>query len=204
MSVLGARMCLLGAFVAGICTGGASIATVPQRAGLAFELKLSESALFQQLACIDRYGVLLDKAEAVAYTGPGKLEDSTYVSVLCRPHRRIEGQPVKYLVECARADPADLASAWECPPGRERMLARVGGILVQITMGLGSTAKLDDALVIVRQLRSRGQLKDDLVEEPRVPGEEGFVSCHTDSRYSDHVEVIRCPGVDDVPLATAR
>jgi hypothetical protein len=84
------------------------------------------------------------------------------------------------------------------------MLARVGGILVHITIDDGSTAKLDQAFVIVKYLRSSGQLKDELVEESQVPGEEGFANCHTSPRYSDSVEMVRCYGVNDVPLAKAQ
>jgi hypothetical protein len=128
------------------------------------------------------------------------LADSKRVHVRCQSHRRIEGQPVKYLVECRRAD---LASAWECDPGRESMLARVGGILVRIAIGDGSSAKLDQAFVVVKYLRASGQLTDQLVEGSHVPGEEGSAHCHTMPRYSDRVEMVRCPGVNDVPVAQA-
>ena len=83
------------------------------------------------------------------------------------------------------------------------MLARVGGILVKITIGEGSTANLDQAFVIVKYLRSSGQLDHRMVDEPQVPGEEGFASCRTLSRYGDGVEMVRCPSVDDVPLTRA-
>jgi hypothetical protein len=193
-------MSLLGAFAACVCVSDTSVATVRQRAILSFALKPAESLLFQQIACTDRYGVLLEKAEASDEAGTEKLDDSKSVNVRCHSHRRIEGQPVKYLVECRRAD---LASAWECDPGRESMVARVGGILVHITIQDGSTANLDQAFVIVKYLRSSGQLKDELVEESQVPGEEGFASCHTFPRYSDRVEMVRCFGVNDVPLTRA-
>lgn len=193
-------MSLLGAFASCICASGVGNTSVSPKATLLFDLKPAESVLFQQIACSDRYAVLLDKAEASDQTGTGKLDDSKNVFVRCRPHRWIEGQPVKYQVECRRAD---LASAWECDPGRESMLARVGGILVHITISDGSTANLDQAFIIVKYLRTSGQLKDQLVEESRVPGEEGFVSCHTSPRYSDGVEMVRCPGVNDVALTRA-
>ena len=191
---------LLGAIASFIGASDASSASVPSRAILLFDLKPAESVLFQQIACSDRYAVRLEKAEASDETGTGKLDDSKHVFVRCRPHRWIEGQPVKYQVECRRAD---LASAWECDAGRESMLARVGGILVHITISDGSTANLDQAFIIVKYLRTSGQLKDQLVEESRVPGEEGFVSCHTSPRYSDGVEMVRCPGVNDVALTRA-
>jgi hypothetical protein len=57
---------------------------------------------------------------------------------------------------------------------------------------------------IVKYLRSSGELKDQLVEESQVPGEEGFASCHTSPRYSDRVEIVRCFGVNDVPLTKAQ
>jgi hypothetical protein len=165
-----------------------------------FDLKPAESILFQQLACTDRYGVRLEKAEGSDEIGTEQLAYSKRVLVRCHPHRSIEGQPVKYLVECQRAD---LTSAWECDPGRESMLARVGGILVNITIDDASTAKLDQAFVIVKYLRSSGQLDHRMVDEPQVPGEEGFASCRTFSRYGDGVEMVRCPSMVDVPLTRA-
>ena len=194
-------MLLLGAFATCLCTSEASIASVSATAYLVFDLKPAESVLFQQIACTDRYGVRLDKAEALDEAGTEKLDDNKKVNVRCQPHRRIEGQPVKYLVDCQRTD---LASAWECDPGRESMLARVGGILVEIIISDGSSAKLDDAFVIVKYLRSSGQLKDQLVEESQVPGEEGFARCHTFPRYADGVEMVRCFGVNDMPVSRAR
>ncbi|HET9473146.1 MAG TPA: hypothetical protein VFO82_04585 [Steroidobacteraceae bacterium] len=195
------NMSLLGALAACIYASDACSTTFTGPVSVLFELKPAESVLFQQIACTDRYAVLLEKAEASDSTGTEKLDDSKSVFVRCQSHRRIEGQPVKYLVECRRAD---LVSAWECDPGRESMLARVGGILVQITINDGSSAKLDEAFVIVKYLRSSGQLKDQLVEESQVPGEEGFASCHTFPRYSDHVEMVRCFGVNDVPVSRAQ
>ena len=150
-------MSLLGAFVACVGASDASNATVFKIAFLSFDLKPAESVLFQQIACTDRYGVLLEKAGALDEAGTGKLDDSKSVNVRCKSHRRIEGQPVKYLVECRRAD---LTSAWECDPGRESMLARLGGIQVHIAIGEGSAANLDQAFDIVKYLRSSGQLKD--------------------------------------------
>jgi hypothetical protein len=194
-------MSLLGALAACVCASDASVATVFKIAIMPFDLKPAESVLFQQIACTDRYGVLLEKAEALDEAGTGKLDDSKSVIVRCKSHRRIEGQAVKYLVECRRAD---LTSAWECAPGRENMLARVGGILVHISINDGSTASLDQAFVIIKYLRSSGQLKDELVEESQVPGEEGFASCYTFPRYSDNVEMVRCSGVNDVPLTRAQ
>ncbi len=57
-------MPLLGAFAACICASNASIASVARSVSLSFDLKPAESVLFQQIACTDRYGVLLEKAEA--------------------------------------------------------------------------------------------------------------------------------------------
>ncbi|HEU5134934.1 MAG TPA: hypothetical protein VFU13_07305 [Steroidobacteraceae bacterium] len=192
---------MLGAFAACLCASDANSVSFTGPIASLFELKPAESVLFQQIACTDRYAVLLEKAEASDEVGTQKLDDSKNVDVRCQPHRKLEGHPVKYLVECQRTD---LVSAWECGPGRESMLARVGGILVRITVGEGSSAKLDEAFVIVKHLRSSGQLKDQLVEESQVPGEEGFARCHTFPRYADRVEMLRCSGVDDVPLTRAR
>jgi hypothetical protein len=194
------EMSLLGAFAACLYSGDANTTSFHGPASILFELKPAESVLFQQIACTDRYGVRLEKAEASDDTGTEMLADSKRVHVRCQSHRRIEGQPVKYLVECRRAD---LASAWECDPGRESMLARVGGILVRIAIGDGSSAKLDQAFVVVKYLRASGQLTDQLVEGSHVPGEEGSAHCHTMPRYSDRVEMVRCPGVNDVPVAQA-
>src|SRR5688572_17120297 len=97
-------MSLLGAFAACIYTGDASSTTFTGPVSVLFELKPAESVLFQQIACTDRYAVLLEKAEASDETGTEKLDDSKSVFVRCQSHRRIEGQPVKYLVECRRAD----------------------------------------------------------------------------------------------------
>jgi hypothetical protein len=182
------------------CISDVSTANVHKIAYLVFELKPEESVLFQQLACTDRYAVGLEKAEALDEAGTKMLHDSKQVSVRCHPHRRIEGQPVKYLVDCRRTD---LASPWECDIGRESMMARIGGILVSITIAEGSSASLDQAFAVVKHLRSSGQLKDTQVEELKAPGEEGFVNCHTQRRHSDGVETLRCPGVD-VPLTSTQ
>lgn len=196
----GLNISLPGALAACLCAIDAGATTFRAPIALMFDLQPAESILFQQIACTDRYGVLLDQAEASDEIGTGKLEDSKDVFVRCRSHRRIEGQPVKYLVECRRAD---LAAAWECDPGRETMMARVGGILVSVTIDEGSSANLDQAFVVVKYLRSSGQLKDQLVEESPGPGEEGSVSCRVFPRYPDQVETVRCFGVDDVPVARA-
>ena len=53
------------------------------------------------------------------------------------------------------------------------MLAGVGGVLVEITIGQGGTASLDQAFVVVKYLRSSGQLKDPFVVSAGIKGGSG-------------------------------
>jgi hypothetical protein len=162
-----------------------------------FDLKPAEAILFENLACMDRYGVKLDSAEG-SISDTGKLDDALAVYARCKPHRRIDGQPVVYEVECRRDNPG---AEWHCLEGEETMLARIDGILVRITIG-DSGETIDQAYTAVKILRAAGPFKKISVDDPRPPATEGFASCHTFQPPGD-VTKITCNGGDIVALAAA-
>jgi len=181
----------------GVCASQAQATVFHAPAYVVFDLKPAEAILFENLACMDRYGVKIDTAEG-SVSETGAFADALAVHARCKPHRRIDGQPVVYEVECKRENPS---AEWHCRKGEETMLARIDGILVRITIGdTGET--IDQAYTAVKILRAAGPFKRIWVDEPRPPATEGYAYCHTYTPPGD-VTKITCGGGDTVALAVA-
>ena len=162
-----------------------------------FDLKPAEAILFDNLACMDRYGVNIDTAMG-SISETGTFADALAVYARCKSHRRVDGQPVVYEVDCKRENPS---AEWHCSEGEETMLARIDGILIRITIGVAGET-IDQAYTAVKILRAAGPFKRIWVDDPRPPATEGHAYCHTFKPPGDDVK-ITCGGGDIVPLAVA-
>ena len=179
------------------CAGQAHAVVFHAPVYVLFDLKPAEAILFDNLACMDRYGVKIDTAQG-SVSDTGTFADALAVYARCKPHRRIDGQPVVYEVECRRENPS---VEWRCGKGEETMLARIDGILVRITIGDGGET-IDQAYTAIKILRAAGPFSRISVDEPRPPATEGYASCHTYTPPGD-VTKITCNGGDNVPLSVA-
>jgi len=162
-----------------------------------FDLKPAEAILFENLACMDRYGVKIDTAQG-SVSETGTLADALAVYARCKSHRRIDGQPVVYSVECRRDNPS---VEWHCDEGEETMRARIDGILVRIALG-GGGETMDQAYRAIKNLRATGRFKTMSVDEPQPPETEGSAFCKSFTPPGD-VTKITCHGSDIIALSAA-
>ena len=179
------------------CLGPAHAVVYHAPAYVLFDLKPAEASLFENLACMDRYGVKVDSAQG-SISDTDTLADARAVYARCKSHRRIDGQPVVYEVECRRENPSD---EWRCREGEETMLARIDGILIRITIG-GSDATMDQAYAAIKNLRAAGPYKRIPVDDPVPPATEGFASCRAFTAPDNETKV-DCIGGDTYPLSVA-
>jgi hypothetical protein len=162
-----------------------------------FDLDPAEAKLFENLACMDRYGVKIDTAQG-SISETDTLADALAVYARCKSHRRIDGHPVVYKVECRRENPA---IEWRCDEGVETLLARIDRILVRIDID-GSDATMDQAYAAIKNLRAAGPYKRIFVEDPVPPATEGIASCRAFTA-PDGVTKVDCFGGDTYPLSEA-
>lgn len=87
----------------------AQAAVSPSLLNQTFAAKLSrdESLLLEQLVCGQKYGVALAQIDARAFEANASV--ANYADVKCRPHARLEGQPLYYVAQCVRS-----GKLWSC------------------------------------------------------------------------------------------
>lgn len=96
--ILVTALCALPALV-----HGASDSTFPVK------LSRDERLLLEQLVCGQKYGVALAEIDARAFDA--RAAKANFADVKCRPHARLQDQPLYYVAQCARYE-----NQWSCGP----------------------------------------------------------------------------------------
>jgi hypothetical protein len=84
-----------------------ALAAVAQTQTFPAKFSRDESLLLEQVVCGQKYGMALAEIDARAFEANASA--ANYADVKCRPHARLEGQPLYYVAQCVRS-----AKQWSC------------------------------------------------------------------------------------------
>jgi hypothetical protein len=84
-----------------------ALAAVAQTQTFPAKFSRDESLLLEQVVCGQKYGMALAAIDARAFEANASA--ANYADVKCRPHARLEGQPLYYVAQCVRS-----AKQWSC------------------------------------------------------------------------------------------